>query len=56
MTFLGDKPAALQFLERALKNREGWMIFVECDPAFDSLRSEPEYARLMHELHTLAGT
>ena len=31
------------------------MIFVECDPAFDSLRSAPEYSRLMQELHTLPG-
>jgi TolB-like protein/DNA-binding winged helix-turn-helix (wHTH) protein/Flp pilus assembly protein TadD len=55
MTFAGDKAAALEFLERALKNREGWMIFVESDPAFDSLRSDPEYSRLVRELHTLSG-
>ena len=54
MTFAGDKAAALQFLDRALKRREGWMIFVESDPAFDSLRSDPQYARLIREVHAAA--
>jgi Flp pilus assembly protein TadD len=55
MTFAGDKTAALEFLERALKNREGWMVLVESDPAFDPLRSAPAYARLVRELHTVSG-
>jgi TolB-like protein/DNA-binding winged helix-turn-helix (wHTH) protein/Flp pilus assembly protein TadD len=54
MTFAGDKAAALEFLERALRNREGWMIVVESDPAFDPLRSDPEYSRLVRELHTVS--
>ncbi|MGO8791503.1 MAG: winged helix-turn-helix domain-containing tetratricopeptide repeat protein [Terriglobia bacterium] len=54
MTFAGDKAAALQFLDRALRRREGWMIFVESDPAFDSLRSDPQYARLIREVHAAA--
>ena len=56
MTIVGDKPAALHFLERGLKSREGWMIFVASDPVFDSLRSEPEYARLLKEIHPPAET
>jgi TolB-like protein/DNA-binding winged helix-turn-helix (wHTH) protein len=55
MTFAGDKAAALQFLERALKNREGWTVFVEVDPAFDPLRSDPAYSRLVRELHAVSG-
>jgi tetratricopeptide (TPR) repeat protein len=54
LAFAGDKAGALNFLAAALKNREGWMIFVESDPAFDSLRSDPEYIRLLRELHTVA--
>ena len=54
MSFTGDKALALEFLARALKNQEGWMIFVESDPAFDLLRSEPEYSRLVRELHTVS--
>jgi TolB-like protein/DNA-binding winged helix-turn-helix (wHTH) protein/Tfp pilus assembly protein PilF len=52
MSFAGDKGGALKFLERGLKNREGWMIFVESDPAFDSLRAEPEYARVIKAVHS----
>jgi TolB-like protein/DNA-binding winged helix-turn-helix (wHTH) protein/tetratricopeptide (TPR) repeat protein len=55
MTFAGDKAAALEFLGRALKNREGWMVLVESDPAFDPLHSDPAYARLARELHTVSG-
>jgi hypothetical protein len=54
MSFAGDKAAALEFLERALKNHEGWMIFVESDPAFDSLRSDPGYSRLVRALHSVS--
>jgi TolB-like protein/DNA-binding winged helix-turn-helix (wHTH) protein/Flp pilus assembly protein TadD len=56
MTFAGDKAAALKFLERALKFREGWMVLVETDPAFDSLRSAPEYSRLVRELRTISDS
>ncbi len=54
LSIAGDRPDALRFLERGLKNREGWMIFVESDPAFDSLRSEPEYAKLLEEMHSVS--
>ena len=55
MTFAGDKKAALEFLAQALKDREGWMILVESDPAFDSLRSDPEYSRLVREVHGISS-
>jgi tetratricopeptide (TPR) repeat protein len=51
MAFAGDQEAALKFLERALKNREGWMIIVDSDPAFDPLHSDPKYADLLRILH-----
>jgi TolB-like protein/DNA-binding winged helix-turn-helix (wHTH) protein len=54
MAFAGDKSAALALLARALEKREGWMIVVESDPAFDGLRSEPEYSRLMQQVHTIS--
>jgi TolB-like protein/DNA-binding winged helix-turn-helix (wHTH) protein/Tfp pilus assembly protein PilF len=51
LTFAGDQKASLQQLQRALASREGWLIFVESDPAFDALRSDPEYVSLVRELH-----
>jgi TolB-like protein/DNA-binding winged helix-turn-helix (wHTH) protein/Tfp pilus assembly protein PilF len=51
LSFAGDQKASLQELQRALASREGWVIFVESDPAFDALRSDPEYVSLVRELH-----
>lgn len=51
LSFAGDQKASLQQLRRALASREGWVIFVESDPAFDALRSDPEYVSLVRELH-----
>jgi TolB-like protein/DNA-binding winged helix-turn-helix (wHTH) protein len=55
MNFAGDKAEALKFLQIAMKRHEGWMIFVESDPAFDLLRSESEYSRLLQEVHTVSA-
>ena len=54
MNFAGDKAEALKFLQMAMKRHEGWMMFVESDPAFDLLRSEPEYSRLLQEVHAVS--
>jgi TolB-like protein/DNA-binding winged helix-turn-helix (wHTH) protein/Tfp pilus assembly protein PilF len=56
MSFAGDKAAAFQALERALKDREGWMIVLESDPAFDSLRSDPQYSRILREVRSVANS
>ena len=54
MAFARDQPKALNYLAAALKNHEGWMTFVESDPAFDSLRADPEYSRLIGKLHAVS--
>jgi len=55
MTIAGDKAEALNFLQIAMNRREGWVIFVESDPVFDLLRSEPEYSRLLQEVHAVSA-
>ena len=55
MNFAGDKAEALKFLQMAMNRHEGWMIFVESDPAFDLLRSEPEYSRILQEVHAVSA-
>ena len=47
MILAGDEARALDFLERAYADRDGWMILVPIDPAFDPLRADPRFARLM---------
>jgi TolB-like protein/DNA-binding winged helix-turn-helix (wHTH) protein/Flp pilus assembly protein TadD len=54
MNFAGDKVEALKFLQTAMNRHEGWMIFVENDPAFDLLRSEPEFSRMLQEVHAVS--
>ena len=55
MNFAGDKAEALKFLQLAMNRHEGWMIFVESDPAFDLLRSEPEFSRMLQEVHAVSS-
>jgi TolB-like protein/DNA-binding winged helix-turn-helix (wHTH) protein/Tfp pilus assembly protein PilF len=55
MNFAGDKAEALRFLQIAMKRHEGWMIFVESDPAFDLLHSEPEYSTMLQEVHAVSA-
>jgi Tfp pilus assembly protein PilF len=55
MNFAGDKVEALKFLQIAMNRHEGWMIFVESDPAFDILRSEPDYSRILQEVHAVSA-
>ena len=47
MVFAGDKARALDILERAYREKDGWMIFVPIDPAFDPLRQDSRFAGLM---------
>jgi TolB-like protein/DNA-binding winged helix-turn-helix (wHTH) protein/Tfp pilus assembly protein PilF len=46
LIFAGDKARAMDFLERAYRTKDGWMVFVPIDPAFDSLREDSRFARL----------
>jgi TolB-like protein/DNA-binding winged helix-turn-helix (wHTH) protein len=46
LIFAGDKARALEFLERAYREKDGWMVFVPVDPAFDSVRADARFARV----------
>jgi TolB-like protein/Tfp pilus assembly protein PilF len=50
LSFAGDTKASLQQRQHAFASREGGVIFVESDPAFDAFRSDPEYASLIRKL------
>jgi len=43
---LGDKEQALRWLEESYENREDGFIWINTDPAWDSLRSEPKFKDL----------
>jgi serine/threonine-protein kinase len=43
---LGDAERALQWLERAVKERSGWIAYVDVDPRLEMLHIEPRFAGL----------
>jgi hypothetical protein len=46
---LGDKDKAFLWLERAWNERSGW-AFLEVQPEWDSLRSDPRFADLLRRI------
>jgi TolB-like protein len=51
---LGDNAGALAVLEEAYRDHEGWMLYVEYDPAFIPLRSNPAFKQLIAEVKKAA--
>ncbi len=43
----GDSAGALAQLEHAFQVHEGWMIYVQADPAFAALHSDPRFQQLI---------
>lgn len=48
---LGEKGAALDWLETAVQAREGPLVWLKVDPRFDPLRGEPRFAALLGAMH-----
>ncbi len=48
---LGDNDAALEWLERAYQERNAWMPFLQVEPRFDPLRSDPRFQDLLHRMN-----
>ena len=44
---LGDRDKAMEALEEAFKDRSGWLVFLNVEPEFDSLRSDPRFVDLL---------
>jgi TolB-like protein/tetratricopeptide (TPR) repeat protein len=40
---LGDSREAMRWLDEALREKFGWMLYIKMEPAFDSVRADPEY-------------
>ncbi|HVB85441.1 MAG TPA: winged helix-turn-helix domain-containing protein [Candidatus Dormibacteraeota bacterium] len=43
----GRKREALKSLQEALRARESWLVYAAIEPAFDSLRSSPEFQQIL---------
>jgi hypothetical protein len=48
---LGDKDAAFEWAEKAVKQRDPTILSVQTSPVFDLLRSDPRYTALLRQLN-----
>jgi TolB-like protein/DNA-binding winged helix-turn-helix (wHTH) protein/thioredoxin-like negative regulator of GroEL len=47
---LGEKNEAFEWLQKAAEERAGWLIYLDVDPRFDSLRSDPRFQDLRRKV------
>jgi tetratricopeptide (TPR) repeat protein len=47
---LGNTDVAIDWLNRACEERSHWVIFLGTDPAFDGIRENPRFKRLLKEI------
>lgn len=47
---LKDKERAFEWLEKALQERADWMVFLNVDPRFDSLHSDPRFKDIQQRM------
>jgi serine/threonine-protein kinase len=52
---LGEHGTALDWLERAFAERNGWMVYLDVAPSLDPLRGEPRFRRLLARMRFPAG-
>jgi TolB-like protein/DNA-binding winged helix-turn-helix (wHTH) protein/thioredoxin-like negative regulator of GroEL len=52
LSFAGDYQGAIRELQHGLGTHDGWMVFVEVDPAFDPLHSDPAYRDIVRRVRT----
>jgi serine/threonine-protein kinase len=44
---LDQKDQAFEWLDKAREDRDGWLVWLNADPVFDSLRPDPRFAALL---------
>jgi len=54
-THLGQYDRAIEFLERAYAKRSGDLLFINVEPAFDPLRSNPRFQSIVRRVGTGSG-
>jgi serine/threonine-protein kinase len=47
---LGDKEKAFEYLEKGYQERAGWMIWLNVDPIWDPIRSDPQFDALLKKM------
>jgi serine/threonine protein kinase/Flp pilus assembly protein TadD len=44
---LGEKEQSFEWLDKACKDRSGWLVFIKVDPNLDGFRSDPRFTDLL---------
>ena len=47
---LGEKEQAFEYLNKAFEKRQGQMVMLNVEPAFDPLRDDPRFAELVRRV------
>ena len=47
---LGRAEDAFNWLELAIEERDGWLVFLNSFPRFESLRNDPRFAEILHQV------
>jgi TolB-like protein/DNA-binding winged helix-turn-helix (wHTH) protein len=47
---MGDRSLALDWLEKSYQHHDYWMLFINVDPEYDAIRSEPRFQAIVHHL------
>jgi serine/threonine-protein kinase len=47
---LGEKEEAFRWLDRAYKERDGWMVWLNLDPVLDPIRSDKRFKQLLKKV------
>jgi tetratricopeptide (TPR) repeat protein len=45
-----DRSLALDWLEKSYQHRDYWMLFINVDPEYDAIRSDPRFQAIVHRL------
>jgi TolB-like protein/DNA-binding winged helix-turn-helix (wHTH) protein len=46
----GDHALALDWLEKSYQHHDYWMLFINVDPEYDAIRSDPRFQAIVHRL------
>jgi TolB-like protein/DNA-binding winged helix-turn-helix (wHTH) protein/Flp pilus assembly protein TadD len=48
---LNDREQAIHWLQKAYEDRSHWLVWLNLDPRFDNVRSDPRFADLLRRMH-----
>jgi adenylate cyclase len=49
-TMKGHRSLALDWLEKSYQHHDYWMLYINVDPEYDTLRSDPRFQAIIHRL------